>query len=155
LLLHHEGLMPQPLLYLSAYLERHRAEYYRLLLAVSQQGLWTEWIRFFVEGVRAEARDALARSAMLLDLRERYSRKLERARTSALGLRAADLIFETPVVSIRTVAERLGVTFRSAAQHVERLERANILKEVTRRERGRVFVAQKIIDIVEAREVRS
>jgi Fic family protein len=51
LLLYVEGLLPQPLLYLSAFFERHRQEYYRLLLAVSQSGAWTDWIECFLRGI--------------------------------------------------------------------------------------------------------
>lgn len=151
MLLCHEGLLPQPLLYLSAYFERHRSEYYRHLLAVSRQGRWDDWVRFFVRGVRSEGRDALERSAKLIDLREKYRRKLQAARRSVLALRTVDLVFESPVVTIAMVAARLEVTQRSAALHVGRLEEAGILIESTGRERGRLFVARKIIDIVEGR----
>lgn len=51
LLLCAEGLLPQPLLYLSAFFERHRPDYYRLLLAVSQEGRWVDWVSFFLDGV--------------------------------------------------------------------------------------------------------
>lgn len=152
LLLCHDGLLPQPLLYLSAYFERHRADYYRHLLAVSQEGRWDEWVRFFVRGVRTEGRDALARSAKLIDLREKYRRKVQAPRGSTLALRTVDLVFESPVVSIAMVADRLDVTHRSAALHVERLEAAGILTETTGRERGRLFVARKVIDVVEGRD---
>jgi Fic family protein len=152
LLLCHDGLLPQPLLYLSAYFERHRSEYYRHLLAVSRQGRWGDWVRFFVRGVRSEGRDALERSAKLIDLREKYRRKLQSARRSVLALRTVDLVFESPVVTIGMAAARLEVTQRSAALHVGRLEAAGILTESTGRERGRLFVARRIIDIVEGRD---
>lgn len=153
LILCHERLLPQPLLYLSAYFERYRAEYYRHLLSVSQQGAWTEWVRFFVRGVRTEGRDALARSARLIELREKYRKKVSSSpRGSALAVNAVDLVFEAPVVSIATVADRLRITHRSAAQHVARLEDAGILVEGTGRARGRLFVARKIIDIIEGRD---
>lgn len=51
LLLVHWGLLPLPLLYLSAYLERHRQQYYDLLLAVSERGDWLSWLVFFLRSV--------------------------------------------------------------------------------------------------------
>lgn len=66
LLLCQEGALPEPLLYLSAYFERYRNDYYRLLLAVSQSGKWIDWISFFLRGVAEQSRDALVRSDRLL-----------------------------------------------------------------------------------------
>ena len=63
LLLVHWGLLPQPLLYLSAFFERYRDDYYRGLLGVSHKGQWEEWVEFFLRGVREQARDALNRRA--------------------------------------------------------------------------------------------
>src|SRR5208337_3753079 len=54
-----EGLLAQPLLYLSAFFEKHRNQYYRLLLAVTTHGEWGEWIRFFIHGVADQSRDAV------------------------------------------------------------------------------------------------
>jgi Fic family protein len=151
LLLCHEGLLPQPLLYLSAYFERHRPEYYRHLLTVSQTGSWADWVVFFLTGVADQARDALARSARLIDLRERHRRKLASARSSALLLSTVDLVFELPVLSIAMVASRLRVTPRSAALNVGKLVDAGILVETTGRARGRFFMARRVIEIVEGR----
>ena len=63
-----EGLLPQPLLYLSAYFERNRKLYYHLLLSVSHSGKWTDWIVFFLNGVAEQSRDAIKRSHQLMDL---------------------------------------------------------------------------------------
>src|SRR5438093_2787845 len=57
LLLNSENVLPQPLLYLSAYFERNRNEYYRRLLAVSQNGEWIEWLSFFLRGIAEQSRD--------------------------------------------------------------------------------------------------
>ena len=149
LLLCHEKLLPQPLLYLSAYFERHRTEYYRHLLTVSQTGSWVDWVVYFLTGVADQARDALARSTRLIDLRERHRRKLASARSSALLLSTVDLVFESPVLSIAMVASRLRVTPRSAALNVGKLVDAGILVETTGRARGRLFMARRVIDIVE------
>ena len=58
--------MPQPLLYLSAFFEKHRNDYYRLLLEVSTQGRWHDWIEFFLRGVRTQATEAMVRVERLL-----------------------------------------------------------------------------------------
>ncbi|HUU97320.1 MAG TPA: Fic family protein [Phycisphaerae bacterium] len=150
LLLCSEGLLPQPLLHLSAFFERHRDQYYGLLLDVSRRGAWLPWILFFLRGVAEQSHDAVARTKRLLDLWGEYRGKFLAARSSALLLRLVDDLFFYPVVTIPRAAERLGITHRSAALNIEKMVNAGILTEVTGRERYKVYVARRIIDLVEA-----
>jgi Fic family protein len=150
LLLCSEGLLPQPLLYLSAYFERNRREYYRLLLDVSQSGNWTDWVRFFLNGVSEEARDAVARSNQLLALRQEYRKKLQAQKAPSRTLELMEMLFTEPVITVAGAKQRLQVTTPSAQQNVDKLVRAGIVREVTGKARYRVYVAQKIMQIVEA-----
>lgn len=152
LLLCAEGLLPQPLLYLSAFFERHRRDYYRLLLDVSQSGQWSEWITFFLRGVAEQSQDAIRRSNRLMDLWQTYRQRLQSARLSALLLQLVDELFSYPVITIAQAAERLNVTQRSAGLNIEKLVDEDILHETTGRQRNRIFVALEIIQIVEAQE---
>ncbi|MGH9801333.1 MAG: Fic family protein, partial [Blastocatellia bacterium] len=115
LLCHHETL-PQPLLYLSAFFERNRDDYYRLLLGVSQRGLWDEWVRYFLLGIEQQSKDAVKRAARLLELHQQYRDRLQSARASALLLSLIDDLFAHPVTTVSSAAESLGVTPRSARQ---------------------------------------
>ena len=74
----------QPLLYLSTYFEKNYDEYIDRMLAVSQHGLWTGWIEFFLNGVEEACKDAISRAQTLLDLQQHYRQKIQRARSSAL-----------------------------------------------------------------------
>ena len=150
LLLCSEGLLPEPLLYLSAYFERNRKDYYRLLLDVSQTGNWVDWVRFFVSGVSEESRDAVARSSQLLALRQQYRERLQTKKSPGRTLALMENLFKEPVTTVAGARDRLKVTTRAAQQNIDRLVQEGILKEVTGRQRYRVFVAQKIIQIVEA-----
>jgi Fic family protein len=152
LLLCAEGLLPQPLLYLSAFFERHQQEYYRLLLAVSQSGAWSEWITYFLRGVADQSRDAIKRSSQLLDLWYEYRKRLQSARTSTLMLRLVDELFSYPVISVPWAAERLGVTQRAIRSNVDKLMDEGILEELTGRQRNRFFEAAQIMRIIEAEE---
>lgn len=148
LLLHEWQLLPQPLLYLSAYFERRRDEYYERLLAVSMEGAWVPWIRFFLEGIAEQCTDAVQRAQRLFALRERYHRDLHATRTSALPLRLVDHLFERPATTIGQAAGVLDVTWRAASLNVDKLVDAGILREATGRERNRIFVAQEILDLL-------
>lgn len=139
-----ENLLPDPLLYLSAWFESHRQEYYDGLLAVSREGRWSEWISFFLRGVADQARDAIVRAGKLLALREEFRGRLQTARTSALALRLLDQLFELPGLTVPFAANLLDVTPRAAQQNVDKLVRAGILREVTGRKRGRIYLAEGI-----------
>jgi cell filamentation protein, protein adenylyltransferase len=148
LLLHEWKLLPQPLLYLSAYFEQHRAEYYDSLLDVSMRADWSGWLDFFLRGVAQQSNDAVARAKRLFTLRERYHDKLHGARASTLPLRLVDRLFEQPAVTTALAQEFLEVTRRSAALNIEKLVEAGILREVTGRARNRIFVADEILSLV-------
>ena len=150
LLLCAEGLLPLPLLYLSAYFERHRPEYYRWLLGVSQQGQWPEWISFFLQGVEEQARDAIKRSSRLLDLWRSYRERLQSARSSPLELQLVDELFSSPAISAARATELLGVTPRAAQHNIDKLVSEGILEETTGRQRNRIYAASSIIQIIEA-----
>lgn len=149
LLLCRDGLLPQPLLYLSDYFERKRAEYYALLLAVSQQGDWGSWVTFFLDGVADQSEDAINRTKQLLDLWQRYRDMFQSARSAAILLRLVDNLFEIPVITISRAAKYAGVTPVSATRSIEKLLEAGIIKEVTGKKRNKVYVASDILDIIE------
>jgi Fic family protein len=150
LLLCKEGALPEPLLYLSAYFERYRNEYYRLLLAVRQAGKWIDWISFFLRGVAEQSRDALVRSDRLLQLWKNYRGEFQSARSSALQLRLVDQLFAYHAITANQAAKLLKVTHRSAQLNIEKLIRKRILKEATGKQRNRVFIAPQIVKIIEA-----
>lgn len=151
LLLVHQGLLPQPLLYLSAYFERYRDEYYRLLLEVSQRGTWSEWVVFFLRGVAEQSRDAIARANKLLDLWTQYRQRLQSARSSVLMLQLIDELVAYPAITLRRAEHLLNVSSRGARLNIEKLVELGIIREVTGRQRNKLFVASEIINILEER----
>jgi Fic family protein len=142
-------LLPQPLLYLSAYFEAHRQEYYDHLLAVSQRGAWEVWLRFFLRGVAEQSRDAVLRAGQLQTLRERYHERFQRMRAAARLLQVVDLLFARPILDISQVAEVLGVSHQSASRYVETLEEEGVLREITGQVRNRVYRADAVLQAIE------
>ena len=149
LLLGAEKALPQPVLYLSAFFERRRQDYYERLIGVTRAGRWAEWIDFFLAGVAEESRDAVLRTAELMSLWQDYRDKVTQARSSGLLQRLIDLLFETPAITIPRAARLLGVTHRSATQNIQKLVRLGMLQEVTGRKRGQIFVAKAVLDASE------
>lgn len=154
LLLCSENVLPQPMLYLSAYFERNRPEYYRLLLAVSREGAWTEWLSFFLRGVTEQAGDAIRRSEKLLQLWQGYRAHLQSARSSALLLKLVDQLFHQPYLTVSQAKDFLKVTHRAADLNVKKLLAAGILQEQSNLVYNRVFVAHEVMSILDARDVK-
>jgi len=149
LLLVHWDLLPLPLLYLSAYFEKHRQAYYDLLLSVSARGAWREWIEFFLRGVAEQARDAVVRAKRLQDLQLAWRTKYQRARGAGLLLGIVDALFAVPVLTPRQVAKQLRVSHPAVMQALRRLEQDQILKEISGKQRNRLYVAPEIVQVLE------
>lgn len=148
LLLCHWQLLPQPLLYLSAFFERFRDEYYRLLLKVSQQGAWEEWIAFFLSGVREQAQDALVVGRQLLDLQQQYHEIFHQRPAPRIVHRVVDRLFANPVVSIPLLRDECDVDYGTAKKTVAALEREGIIREVTGQQRYRLWMAMGIMHLI-------
>jgi Fic family protein len=145
------GRLPQPLLYLSAYLERHRREYYDWLQAVRTDGDWVGWLRFFLIGVEETAREAIGQAGRLMDLRERWR---ERLRDYPKVVQLIDALLVNPYMSVARAQRILKVSNPTARQVVARLERAGMLTEITGREWGRLYLARPILKVIEHASLR-
>ncbi len=148
LILCERKVLNQPLLYLSAYLERHRSTYYDLLLATSQHGDFDAWLLFFLEGVRVQATDAEERTIALMDLQIQLRNDLHERRATLTTLRLADLLFSSPYLTAAQVQTRLDVKAPTAQSAIDSLIASGHLREVTGKKRDRVYFAQSVFDAV-------
>ena len=147
LLLEHWGLLHAPLLYLSLFFKRHRAEYYRRLNAVRLDGDWEGWTDFFLDGVATIADEAVqsARDIFALLANDR-ARVLAQDGASIFALRLFELLPNHPVLSTASAVRLLDTTKPTATRAIEALLEAGILVETTGRRRDRVFAYQAYID---------
>ncbi|MCP4643565.1 MAG: Fic family protein [bacterium] len=146
------GLLSLPLLYLSAFFERYREEYYRRLLAVSQQGDWRGWILYFLRGVAAQAKEAYANAGAILDLYQDIQDQVRSAgRAPRHTLRIVDRLFRIPVVSVPRLADELDLPYASVQRGIRFLEGLGILGEVTGQRRNRLYLAPRLIEILVGR----
>jgi Fic family protein len=141
-------ILPTPLLYLSAFFEASRREYYDGLRGVSERGAWADWLEYFFNGVARMSEDALGRAARINELLAHWQRKAAQEGTDA-SLRALDLLAANPFVTIKGVAEKLAVAFTTAQRAVQRLKALDVVKEVSEAKRDRVFCAKALLDILE------
>lgn len=140
LLMQNEILL-KPVLYISHYFRRNRAEYYDRLQAVRDRGEWEAWIKFFLTGIAAVSLEATETARAIVDLRENHRRLVtERfGRAAGNGLTILEGLFRSPIVTVSQVQKRLGITYPPANNLVQRFVDAGILFEMTGQERYRVY----------------
>ena len=139
LLLCERSVLYQPLLYLSYYLKAHRQQYYDRLMAIRNDGDWEGWIKFFLRGVYHTSHSATATARAIFELREGHRALIGKGSSSASAVRLLDYLFEHPIISVRMAERHLGCTYVAAANAVNRLERAGVLRETTGAERNRRY----------------
>jgi Fic family protein len=142
------AILPTPLLYLSAFFEATRRDYYDRLLGVTERGDWMAWIGYFLNGVARQGEDALNRAERINKLLEKW-RKAVAGSSSKVPAALVDRLAENPYCTVKRVAERLGVAYTTAQRAVERLEALSILTQTTDAKRDRVYCATAILEILE------
>lgn len=148
LFLRDRELLPQPLLYLSAYFERSRSEYYERLLRVSTHGDWDGWIRYFLIGVSIQAQEAVDLADQLLALHNRYREELQAKRVTANVLTLIDALFENPLVYTRRAELVLEVSAPTARAAIKTLVEHGVLREITNRNWKRIYEASEVYSLL-------
>ncbi len=151
LLLCANGVLREPLLYLSLYLKEHRSTYYELLDRVRRDGDWEAWLAFFLEGVRATA-DGAVRTADALGrlFRDDRARIARVGRRAGSALRVHDVLTLRPIVSVAEVRSRTGLSHPAAGSTLALLADQGLVRELTGRRRNRLFAYQGYLDLLDA-----
>jgi Fic family protein len=141
LLLCQRKVLSQPLLYLSEFFKRRRAEYYDRLQAVRDNGDWEGWIRFYLTGVAEVAEEAAQTARRVINLREKHRQLVadEMKHGSGNALSFLERLYFRPVVTVRAVQDMTEISFPNANKLVSRFEELGILKEMTGQRRNRRF----------------
>lgn len=148
LLLMAEDVLLHPLFYLSSYIRRHREEYTDLLLNVSEEGDWEEWLMFFLKGLKTQADEAFVRAKLLLELRARYEE--EYADSPPSVKRLTEVVFVEPVFTVNRASELIDMTYQAANNAIKELKNDGILRERTGKQRYQEFQADDVLDTLNA-----
>ena len=149
LLLIEWGLISQPMLYLSAFFEAHRLDYYDRLLAVSLRGEWENWLLFFLRGISSQSLDAIRRIESIGQLRQDYRERVHNTRAVSRLEEVVDILFERPILSIRQLGLAMSIPYITAQRYMENLVEAGVLREVTGRKRNRIYQSEEILLVLE------
>lgn len=145
-----KDVLREPLLYLSLYLKTHRQTYYRLLQDVRLKGDWETWLEFFLIGVAETANNAYDSAMRIVALFRN-----DRERISAAGdqtnsmLRIHELLQTHPFVNAAQAQRKTGLSAPTVNKAFEALESLGVVREVTGKQRGRVFAYGAFLDILD------
>ena len=137
--------------YLSAYLEAQRDVYYERLRAISDQGDWNGWIRFFLRAIIEQARDNTAKAKAILALYDQMKREIPEITRSQYSIQAIDTLFSQPVFQGSDFIAHSGIPRDTGLRILNMLKGRNILSVIreARGRRGAVFMFDELIRITE------
>ncbi|MCB1132386.1 MAG: Fic family protein [Verrucomicrobiae bacterium] len=141
-----EGVLRQPMLYLSLHFKQHRDEYYRLLQHVRETGDWESWLRFFLEGVINTSAKATSTATRLLALFKEDHNRL--TGESATALRLHQWMQRHPITSATAAGEKLGVSHPTANRALKKMTDLGVLKEITGGDYARLYAYSGYLDIL-------
>lgn len=144
-----QGALNEPILYLSLYFKSNRQQYYDLLQRVREQGDWEAWLEFFLTGVKETSEQAADTAKLILELFEKDRRRIEQlGRPAASALRVHQHLQLRPIIAVPKAAEKLNLSAPTVRKSVEHLVELGIARETTGRQRGRLFVYDGYLDIL-------
>jgi len=144
-----EGVLKEPMLYLSLYFKTRRPQYYDLLQSVRDRGEWESWIEFFLSGLIETANEAVATAREILGVFEQdrtHIRSL--GRPAASMLRVHDVLQRRPVIGVAVASRELKLSYPTIMKALTNLQQHNIVREITGRRRGRLFAYSRYLDIL-------
>ncbi len=141
-------ILPAPLLYLSAFFEASRRDYYDGLRGVSERGAWQDWIEYFLLGVARMSEDAVNRAGKINAKLAEWQKSVAGESTKT-PMRVVELLAANPFITAKSCVEKLDIAFTTAQRAIERLERLGIVQQAGTAKRDRVYCAKALLDILE------
>lgn len=144
--------IPQPLLYLSQFFERHRQEYYDRLYAVSEKAEWVEWIKFFLTAIKLQSQHAIESARRIIDTREHYRQQLQADSKTRSYTALVDFIFQQPYFNLTQAQNALNCSYNTANKAVSLVMEMGFIEEITGQSRNRIYVARELLHLLEENE---
>lgn len=151
LLLCHDKVLREPLLYSSLYLKQHRKQYYTELNAVRETGDFERWLEFFATAIRVSAEQTTTTASHIFDVfQEDRDRLKSLGRQAPTALLIQEAMQTKPLATIAALTEATRLTTPTVTQALRELEKAKIVRETTGRARGRIYAYARYLDALNA-----
>lgn len=147
-LLCQQAVLKRPLLYLSAYFKENQDEYYARLYAISNEGDWEGWLKYFLKGVGQVSREATDTARAIIAMREEHRQVIQKEVAGRNGQPLLDHLCQNPVVMVASIERYLGVSYVTANNLAHAFEGLGILEEVTQRPRSKIYLYRPYLDIL-------
>jgi Fic family protein len=144
-----EGVLREPMLYLSLYFKTHRPQYYELLQQVRTDGDWEKWLGFFATAVVRTSEQAVQTITALMKLADEDRQKIQPiGRSAGSAMRVHHALFQKPLLSIQKACEMTGLWPTTVTAVMKHLEKLGIVKEISGARRNRLYSYTQYISIL-------
>jgi Fic family protein len=151
LILCHDKVLREPLLYSSLYLKQHRRQYYTELNAVRESGDFERWLEFFATAIRVSAEQATFTALRIFEVFKEDRDRLKRlGRQGPAALLIQEAMQTKPLATIATLTKATGLTTPTVTQALRQLEKFKMVRETTGRARGRIYAYARYLDTLNA-----
>ncbi len=149
LILVSEGVLQQPLLYLSLYFKSHRRRYYQLLNEVRLDGDWESWLSYFADAVSHTANKAVDTAKQLMQLAQSDTQKLQQqGRLSNTLVKLHQALLQRPIVTAAWLEQSTGLAPATIQSGLQTLEAMTLVEELTGKKRNRIYAYQAYIALL-------
>jgi len=141
--------LEKPLLYLSEFFEKNRTLYYDNLMKVRLENNLGQWLKFFLTGIIQTATSALDTLNQLIDLKANIEKEkiMNMGKRSRTAMELLHYLFKKPVVNVREIQEKTGLSSKAANNLVKEFLNKGILREITGFQRNRIFVFDEYMNL--------
>ena len=144
-----EGILEDPILYLSLFFKTHRRLYYDMLEDVREDGGWERWLAFFLEGIAETSIQASNTAREIIELFDNDRARIEDlGRPAGSALRVHQLVQRKPIISVPAAATQLGISAPTVRKSIHHLVDLGVLREASGKKRGQTFVYDSYLDIL-------
>ena len=142
-----QKLLDTPVLYLSGYIIKNKAEYYKKLLQVTTDEAWVEWVLYFLDGVFETSKWTMSKIFAIQELMEESSLFIKSKAPSIYSKDLIELLFTQPYVRIQDLVDSCDIGRFTASKRFKILCDIGFLEEV-KRGREKVFINHKFLSLL-------
>jgi Fic family protein len=142
-----QGLLDTPILYLSRYIIRNKADYYRLLLEVTTEHAWAPWITFMLDSIENTCNWTTEKIKAIRDLMRHTGEFIHRRAPKIYAWELVELLFKQPYCRIANVVDAGLAKRQTASVYLKALTDIGVLREISTG-RESLFVHPKYIELL-------
>jgi len=150
-----EGVLSQPLLYLSLYFKRYRTAYYDVLQRTRTKGDWEGWLKFYLAGIEEVSKQASDTARELYLMFDQHRQKIQQiGKAAGSALRVHELLKKRIILSLPIAQAELKLSFPAVNKAMANLEKLGVVREFTGKQRDRLFCYEPYLKVLnEGKEV--